>query len=65
MGTQHYMVSQQTSDIEPMLIQCWASVVDQSWVNVSCLPGVDGSTRDLLVIATNTQAETLIIQMIE
>ena len=35
-------LSQQTQDIHPMLVRCWASVVDggpalnQHWVNVSC-----------------------------
>ena len=38
--------AQQTRDIEPMLVWCWASVadvgleLDQHWVNVLCLPGV-------------------------
>ena len=37
---------QQTRDIEPLLVHCWASVVDgeptmnQQWLNVSCLLGV-------------------------
>ena len=39
------MGSRQTRDIEPLLDQCWASVVDggptlnQQWLNVSCLVG--------------------------
>ena len=39
--------TQQTRDIEPLLIQCWASVVDggptlnQQWLNVACLLGSD------------------------
>ena len=38
---------QQTPDIEQMLVQCWADVVDggptlnQHWFNVSCLLGPD------------------------
>ena len=37
--------SQETRDIEALLVQCWASVVDggptlnQQWLNVSCLLG--------------------------
>ena len=37
--------SRKTRDIEPLLVQCWASVVDgeptlnQQWLNVSCLLG--------------------------
>ena len=40
------MPSQQTRDVDPMLIQCWANVEDggptlnQYWVNVSCLLGL-------------------------
>ena len=39
--------TQQTRDIEPMLVYCWADVADgvptlnQHWFNVSCLPGID------------------------
>ena len=38
--------SQQTRDVLPMLVYCWASVVDdgptlnQHWLNVSCLLGI-------------------------
>ena len=38
--------AQQTRDVEPVLVLCWASVadggpeLDQHWVNVSCLLGV-------------------------
>ena len=37
--------TQQTRDIESLLVQCWASVVDggptlnQQWLNVSCVLG--------------------------
>ena len=37
--------NQQTWDVQPMLVQCWASVVDdglalqQQWLMVSCLLG--------------------------
>ena len=43
--TGHCDISQQTRDIDPMLCQCWASVVDggptlaQHWVDVPCLLG--------------------------
>ena len=51
------ILTQQTRDIEPMLVQCWASVVDdgpalnQHWVNVSCLLG-DTSPGDEILICT-------------
>ena len=40
---QYKVSTQKTQDIDSMLVQCWASVVDdgptlnQHWVNVSCL----------------------------
>ena len=39
------IASQQTRDIEPLLVQCWSTVYDagptlnQQWLNVSCLLG--------------------------
>ena len=41
-----HLPTQQTQDIDPMLVQCWASVVDggptldQHWVDVLCLLGI-------------------------
>ena len=46
-------ITQQTRDIEPLLVQCWASVVDggpalnQQWLNVSCLLGMPSGESDL------------------
>ena len=43
MGIHH--PTQQTRDIEPLLVQCWSTVYDagptlnQQWLNVSCLLG--------------------------
>ena len=45
------MLTQQTRDIEAMLGQCWADVVDggptlnQHWFNVSCLLGTCSHRR--------------------
>ena len=39
MKLKYLNLSQQTSDIDPMLDQCWATVV-QHWGDVSCLPGM-------------------------
>ena len=42
-------ISQQTRDVDPTLVQCWADVVDggttlsQHWVSLSCLLGIDSS----------------------
>ena len=42
-----YTLSQQARDVEPMLVQCWATVCDagptlnQHWFNASCLCLVD------------------------
>ena len=54
--------SQQTRHVNPMLVECWASVLDvgpilqQHWVDISCLLGhlIQTDTREIL-------PETLII----
>ena len=49
-----HAISQQTRDVELMLVECWASVEDygptfnQYWFNVSCL-------RDVVVELTRKQ----------